>query len=366
MKLIFFLIAFSLISIRVYFSWAGIERGKRGESTSDMVIKSDHFYEEIKYTGKFQLTDDETGFKSISPGGYFKFRRNDETVKAVSNLKGEIEYSLYDGNKHLGLDEEGRRLIREAIHEMIAWGFDAKARMERIYQTGGTRALLSETDSLKSDPVRILYLNRLFTLDSLSAEDLQLTAKKIGSLGSDGDKMMFLNKFSPAQLKNPQTAQACFSIVEGMGSDMDKANALQHMLEQDSLTAAYPEKILGLVSRLGGDMEKVNIYRKLIEKGLATGPFFDSLLNKISLIGSDMDKENLYRNLTEVKSLSEPQWIQLISKTAELGSDMDKTNLLITIAGKMPKTETVKDAYLKTAKTVHDDYNYGRALRAIE
>jgi hypothetical protein len=365
MKMIFFLVAFSLVSIRVYFSWAGLEREKRGESTSDMVIKSDNFYEEIKYSGKFQLTDDETTFKSISPGGYFKYRRNEVIVKAESNLKGEIEYSIYDGQKKVKPDGEGKKLVAEAVHAMIVQGFDAKARMERIYQQGGKPALLREVDSMRFDPMKILYLNRLFELDSLSPEDLQLISKKIGSLGSDGDKNQLLKKFTTAQLQNQQTAVAYFLIVGGMGADMEKINAIQHYLETDSVTGENKKMVLAISSRLSGDMDKGSLYRQMIAKGMASGPFFDSLLNKISLMGSDLDKSNIYRNLMDSKDMSEEQWIQLLNKISNLESDLDKTNLLIDIAAKMPRTGRVKAAYDKSARSIHDDYNYGRAIRAL-
>ena len=366
MKLIFFLIAFSLLSIRVYFSWSGKDKEKRGESVSSMVIKSDNFYEEIKYSGKFQLTDDETGFKSISPGGYFKFRKNDESVMAESNLKGEIEYRIYDGEKNLALDEEGKKLVAEAIKEMIAWGFDVKARMERIYQKGGSSALISEIDSMKTDQIKAIYLDRVFDSDSSLPEDLPLILLKIESLGFDPDKSLFLKKISPDQLKNPETAAAYFLVIEKMGSDMDKSGSLQHILDQDSVTEENAGKILVMSAKLGSDMDKVNLYRKMISRGLISGPLFDSLLNRVSLMGSDMDKVTLYKNLLEEKSISEEQWIKLIDKTQQLGSDMDKSSLLITIAQKMPKTETVKASYLKSAKTIHNDSDYGRTLRAAE
>jgi hypothetical protein len=105
MKLIFFLIAFCLITIRFYFHWTGKDRERRGLSESNMVIKSDNFYEEINYLGKFQLSDDESGFKSISPGGYFKFRLNDVKVKAESDMRGEIQYKIYDGKNDLPLND---------------------------------------------------------------------------------------------------------------------------------------------------------------------------------------------------------------------------------------------------------------------
>jgi hypothetical protein len=332
MKLIFFLIAFSLLSIRVYFSWSGKDKEKKGESTSNMVIKSDNFYEEIKYSGKFQLTNDETGFKSISPGGYFKYRKNEVSVKAESNLKGEIDYRIYDGGKNLTLEEEGKKLVAEAIREMIVWGFDAKTRMERIYQKGGSHALINEIDSMKTDQIKAIYLDRIFGSDSSLSEDLPAILLKIGSLGSDNDKSLFLKRISPDQLKNPLIAAAYFLVIEKMGSDMDKAGLLQFILDQDSVTEENAGKILALSAQLGSDMDKASLYRKMISRGLINGQLFDSLLNRVSAIGSDMDK----------------------------------ANLLIAISQKIPKIEQVKASYLKAAKTIHNDADYGRVLRAVE
>jgi hypothetical protein len=331
-----------------------------------MTIRSDHFIEEIKYSGKFELTEDETGFKSISPGGYLKYRRNEITVKAESNLKGTIEYHIYEGTNDLTGNEKGKALIKEAIREMIAWGFDANARMERIYMKGGSRALLGEIDSLKSDPVKNLYLNHIFAIDSLSNEDQTVVIKKIGSLGSDNDKNIFLKKISASRLDDPQMAQAYFAVLESMGSDMDKVGALQHMLDQDLVTDANAYTILVISSRLGADMDKMSIYQKLINRGLIRGTRYDSLLEKASLMGADMDKINLYRALIEEKNISDSQWIQMINKTAQLGSDMDKSNLLTEIAQKMPKTIPIKESYLKAARTISNDADYGKVIRALE
>ena len=366
MKLIFFLIAFSLVGIRVYFSWAGKDREKKGVSESNMVIRSDNFYEEIKYSGKFQLTDDETGFKSISPGGYFKFRKNDVSVKAESNLQGSIEYRINDGNNNLPLDEKGKKLLAEAIREMIAWGFDAENRMERVYRKGGAQALLSEVDSMRSDHIRLLYLNRLFAIDSLMPQWIPIVIIKAGALGSDPDKVNFLTRIRADQLKDSLVDSAYFEVVKKINSDMDKSNAIQYLIKQDSLSAASAEKALALSGEISFDMDKSNLFGKMIEKGLIRGPLFDSLLLYVSAIGSDMDKLNLYEKLLNENGISDLQWAALLNKASLLGSDMDKTNLLISIAQKMPHTETLKENYRKAAKTIGNDSDYGRAVRALD
>jgi len=365
MKLIFFLIAFCLITIRFYFHWTGKDRERRGVSESNMVIKSNNFYESINYSGKFQLSDDETSFKSISPGGYFNFRLNDIKIKAESNLRGDIEYRIQDGKNDIPMNDDGKLLVRQAVKEMIYWGYDADARMERVYQIGGSQALLNEIDSVKPDNLKILYLNRLFEVDSLSMENMERIVKKVESLNSDMDKAGFLNKITRNQFNNPAISAAYFTILEGIGSDMDKSNSLQQIIDQDSLGEKNKASILSLSRTLGSDMDKANVYSKLIDKNLIGGPLFDSLLDLISNMGSDFDKSNLFKKMTELKPISENQWISLINSAATLGSDMDKSNLLIEIAPLMPKTEAVKAAFVKSAKSIGNDNDYGRVMRAL-
>jgi hypothetical protein len=366
MKLIFFLIAFCLITISFYFHWTGKDRARRGLSESNMVIKSDNFYEEINYLGKFQLSDDESGFKSISPGGYFKFRLNDIKVKAESDMRGEIQYKIYDGKNDLPLNEQGKLIVSKAIHEMVYWGYDAEERVERVYQRGGSQALINEMDSVKPDFVKILYLNRLFSIDSLPAETKELVVKKVKTLGSDMDKAQFLNKITPSQFKDPSINAACFDIIRGMGSDMDKLNSLHHIIDQDSLSVGNIIVILNLGNNMGSDMDKSNLYGELIDKVLIKDSLFDSLAIFVSKMASDMDKTNLYNKLLGTNPITENQWIILINQSASLGSDMDKANTLSEFAKKMPRTDPIKEAYTKAARTIGNDNDYGRVMRALE
>lgn len=366
MKLIFFLIAFFLVSIRVYFSWSGMEKAKRGESETNLVIKSDGFYEEMNYDGKFQLNEDETGFKSISPGGYFKFRRNEIKVKAEGNLKGDVDYMIYDGKSNLPLNEEGKRLLAQAIREMIFWGYDAKNRMARIYQRGGPSALLSEVDSMKSDEVKVMYLEFLLAIDSLHPEVLPVLIKKAGSMGSDVNKEKFLLKISSLPLRNNQTDSTCFEMIKGFGSDMDKLSSLQYFMDKDSFNEKNIQRIMSMSGSLGSDVDKANLLHKIIERRLINGPLYDSLLEYISQIGSDHDKGDLYRELSGYKTLSDIQWMKLLDKISTFGSDVEKSELLIGLVQNMPKTDAVKLSYQKAAKTIGNDNDYGRAMRAIQ
>ena len=116
---------------------------------------------EIKWSGKVRLNNDETAVESITPGGFLKFRHNDEKFAAESNIQGEISYNLYDGREQLTLDEKGKKFLANAIHEMIELGYDAQGRMNRIYGKAGNKGLLAEVEKLKDDNLKSMYIDRL-------------------------------------------------------------------------------------------------------------------------------------------------------------------------------------------------------------
>jgi len=93
---------------------------------------------------------------------------------------------------------------------------------------------------------------------------------------------------------------------------------------------------------------------------------FDKLVGIISRFNDDNQKQDLYRKLMGENNLSEEQWISLIDQTANIGGDFEKSNFLIQLSRKMPKSENIRNAYLKAAKAISDDGQYGRALRAVE
>ena len=399
MKLFFFITAFCLVLLRAYFAWSGHGPAK-DSNDGTMTISSGDFYEQIKWSGKVILSDDEKSIVSIPPGGYLKFRENDIRMVAESNLRGEISYRLYDGQQDLPLNDSGRHFISAVLKKMIARGYYAQGRAERIFKNGGYRALLIELPNLEMSFIKAPYFNLLLKSDSLSAVELVNAISLIGNAGSDIDRKQLLQQVGPAWLKDSLVSGAWLREVAHLNTDIDKSDLLSRFIEQDSLTAESFDKVLEIASRFNADMDKINLLAKLINKGavdaarsskvLEITSHFNSDMDKINLLtrlinrvavdsagwnnmlqmanhfNSDMDKQNIYGKLMDTKDISEEQWISVINSAVVQVSDADKSNMLVRIAQKMPRTEKMKTAYLSAAKKINDDAAYGRAVKQIE
>jgi len=331
MKLLFFLVALCLVLLRAYFSFTS--HGQHNDNNNGtMTVSMGDYYEQVKWSGKIVLSEDESAIASISPGGYLKFRENDAKLVAESNLQGEIAYTLYDGDATLSLYDSGKHFISACIKKMIAWGFYAGGRAERINKKGGYRALIAELPNLKMENIKGPYLDLLFNNDSLNKEALAVVIKQTAASVSDIDKENFLKRTTAAQRKDSLISAACLDIIADINADIQKVNLLSLFIKQDSLTVYVFDRIMDIGSRLN----------------------------------ADIDKQNIYNRLAERTDLTEEQWIQMIDAAAEQHADIDKSNLLLRIANKMPRTEKTKAAYLAAAKKINDDASYGRVVKVIE
>jgi len=291
--------------------------------------------EEIKYYGKIKLSEDETGIASISPNGYLIYKNDDEKLSVESNYHGEITYEVNDSGKKTVLDENAKRLLAEVVKEMIAIGFDAEARVERIYKQGGNRAVLNEIENLKADNIKAIYFERILKSDSLSQGDLIEIAKKISSqLGSDNDKERILSRFTFAQLQYPLAVNAYLDAVENMGSDNAKENLLRQFISKDTIQQDHFLQLFGAINRLGSDNAKENLIMQILRERIIPEERFDQLLDAINHLGSDNAKENLIMEIINGKNIPENHFDQLLIAINRLGSDNAKENLFSNLIGK--------------------------------
>lgn len=357
-------------------------------------------HEEIKYKGKIRINEDETGIDHISPNGYLQFIQNDDELLIETNSHGELTYNFNDSGPKTTLDDEGKKILAKLVSEMIACGFDAEARADRIYKKGGNKALLNEIDHLYSDNVKSMYLERVLTTDSISDDESVEISKKISKdLGSDYEKEKLLNKFTASLLKSPGAAKEYLNAIQTLGSDYSKENLLSRLIDNQTVSSFDFNQFMESIDHLGSDQAKENLVRHLIERKLVVGDNYDQLFNTINHLGSDNAKSNLlrlmmdmktagtqfnniiqsisalgseneksqlYRQLIETDNFSDDQWIAIINEATRFGSDNEKANLFVEIGKKMPANQNIKSAYMSAAKSIGSDADYGRVMKAMQ
>ena len=337
---------------------------QRGNS---IVISNNEYKLKVTYWGDIKFTDDETSIKSISRNGYFKYRKNDDIILAKSNSKGEITYDLFLNKDRVQLNSpEGKKLLADAVKEMISVGFDLQGRLQRLCEKGGLRAVLSAVDGLDGDFIKSQYLEYLISSDSVSQDELTEIAKKIGKqLGSDFEKGKLLQRFALNSLNDSLTSTAYYDAVQSIGSDFEKANALKTRLK-NQLTQNQFINALAVTNTIGSDFEKSNLLKEFIDQEMFEKESFDRLLNSVSQVNSDFERGNLLKKLIEKNIVTDVQWSGIINESGKVSSEFERGNILVQIAGKMPKNEELKSDYLKVAQTINSEVDHRKVVDAIE
>ena len=356
---------------------------------------------EISSSGEIKLTEDESSIQSISPLGYLKFIHNEDELYAEPK-NGVIQYELYKHGTRLDpKTDDGKLFISSVVKDLIANGFDAKERLERLYARGGIQAVIKEIPNLGRDDVKTMYVEFLLSSDSTSNDRMLAAANLITTqISADYEKSKILSDNATAYSKDSLLTTAwikavlsmgadyekvkCFKRIllenlndnqiisvlrasKNLGADYDKTQILSVIMENKSFTTNHFQEILNYNGEFGADYDKLNMTKKLLsQRELPEGETFNNLLLFMDKLGSDMDKSTLLTSILEKGPKTEDQWISLINASSKISSGLDKSNMLVNISKKMPASEKIKDAYMTAAKSLDSEMDYARAVKAVQ
>jgi len=104
LQILFIAISLSLITTSCY-------RGRH----STIKINDGRNSIRVDYAGRIDFAKDNKAVIDMSPNGYLKFRKNDEELNIERNKAGQIMYEVNDDKTNPVLDEDGQRLLSEAV-----------------------------------------------------------------------------------------------------------------------------------------------------------------------------------------------------------------------------------------------------------
>jgi len=411
MKLTFFLIALALIFLRL--CYPTLELWHNGHGSGTMVMNGDHFIEEIKWSGKIRLSDDERSFAEISPGGYVKFQENDTTMKAKSDLQGEITYTLYNGKEQLSLNDSGQQFIATQIKKMVRFGFFAEGRAEHIYKKGGVRAVLAEISNIQMDGARDQYFDLLFQSDSLTPTDQIELLRQIGNSNNESGQQHLLSIFTRDHLRDSAVAQQWLIVVGHLGPSYMKKDLLFGYLGANTkVSSELPvdqfDSVLLIVGRFDAPNDQQEVYQRLSElrplrmrdsvyaqpwlhgvgeigpsymkKDLLLGYLgadtnasaglpvdqFDTVLSIAARFDAPNDQQEVLERMAGLPDTTDAEWASLLRAVGALDQDYIKSDLFTKIAPKLPRNDSLRAVYRKAAKSIQGDNDYGKTMRALE
>jgi hypothetical protein len=321
----------------------------------------------------------------------------------VDRLKGDfikgvyLEY-LLDGPR---MDQKDLAEIAKKIGTGLGSDFDKERLLDKfpvINDSAATFAYFKAVKSIGSDFNRANAIRHFYDQPLNDGQGLQILLA-IKTVGSDFEKSQLLGQFPSRYLQDsnmtdtyldavrsigsdfekanairnlyhqrldPGQVQQVLYVANTLGSDFEKANILKELIEKENLDSAVYNTLLNVSGSVGSDFEKANILREMIQKKIYPGETFNNLISAINHVNSDFDRVNLLKELAGKSIETDAQWIALINACGQIQSSFDKSNMMVELAGRMPKNETIRASYLKVAKTIPEDAEYGRVVKAVE
>ncbi|RYY30646.1 MAG: hypothetical protein EOO04_04265 [Chitinophagaceae bacterium] len=223
--------------------------------------------------------------------------------------------------------------------------------------------MLQLTSTIGSDFEKANVLKSFLKQNEINNDNLAAVLSVVKSVNTDYEKSNLLREVT-FPLNDSLAEQAYFSAVSSIGSDYEKTRALERLLEHPITTNVFNQAST-IASGIQADHEKANVLKKLIDKAEGQGRI-PRLMMVVHDMGSEYEKATLIRTIGEKNPNAEEDWMALITEATFITNDAEKSNLLVHLSRNLPKTANTQDAYVKAARSIKSEYEYGKALKAID
>ncbi len=295
---------------------------------------------------------DITGKIGKQIGSDFEKSKLLQKYKAAQLQDSAVSFAYFEAAKSIESDFEKANVSKTIVKQAIS----DKQSSEVIE--------LSKT--IESDFERANVLKEIIRQDKLRKANMNLFLNSAEQIKSDFEKANVLKEIIQQNKIESGNLTEFLNTTKTIGSDFEKANVLKEIIRHDKLEDSNVGQFLSTTGSINSDFERKNILEETIAKHEMKGENFKSLLTVVHGIQTEFDRGNLVKKIANTKLDGNEQWIGLIDEASLLSADFDKCNVLLEIAGKMPKNDEIKTSYMKAAKTINAENEFGRAVKAID
>lgn len=243
-----------------------------------------------------QFNDDYTDVESIAADGHFRLTEErggmvqrleitpaaDGQLKRVYTVRGEVR----------PFDAAARQWLARLLSESVAGsGFDAEARVQKIFKRGGANAVLAEMTRLKSDYARRVYASVLLEQGNLNGDGLaKLLTQNGRAISSDYEKATLLIQVLKNNLTDRGVRAAFFETLGTLSSDYERGRVLAILLKRDDLATETIMLALKSVGGMSSDYEKANVLIRASKTGATNESVRNAIIEAAHALGSDHER----------------------------------------------------------------------------
>lgn len=276
-----------------------------------------------------------------------------------------------------------------------------KLLLEKNISTTETVQILQSIKSvLKSDHYLSSILRKNQDLFLKTPETINAFIAASKNVGSDHYLTQIVKTVvSNKDISDSQLA-SLLTISKSINSDHYLSEVLKEVMNKRELNAQNVEQIMMLSSTIGSDHYKTVILKKALKNEHISKESYDSFLNSLNDINSDhyasevikemmsskLDTQSLTKVLEIIKKnvgsahyattiykkmairndFTEDQMVLILDAVGSMNSSHYLSDSLVSFAPIVKKSSaTVKDAYIRAAKSINSETYFGKAMKAI-
>jgi len=368
---------------------------------------SDNFSNyDIQVKGDIKVNDDDTGIRSISPGGSLKISKktfgNKRTIIIEGKSNGALSYEYYEGRQEVPFDPEGKKWLADVLLEVVRLtGIDAEGRTRRIYAKHGVDGVIDEIHEISSNSVMSLYFEAIISTVDLNDDEIISVCSAIAyEMTSNTERGRLFRKYNKLFLRNNTTTvvffnslsklssntergsiftsinskidfddikvtEAYFASLDRMTSNTERGRVLRHVNRSQELSNDAYARLLMSVKKLSSNTEMGSVIRSLDKIDIQNEEISIAFFNAIDGMSSNTEAGSTLRNLLKNHDLNADNLIRLLASVKKLSSNTEKGSILRTI-NKIDFNDTgIIEAYFIAVESMTSNTETGSVLRSV-
>jgi hypothetical protein len=265
---------------------------------------------EVKVEGRVEFTEDYSDVQHIPDDGALRVREERDDVArryvVTRGADGQLRRSYTVNGEARAFDAGAREWLRGMLLAAARQGgLDARARVRRLLQRGGTKGLIEEISHIEGDYARRIYFEELLKVEGLDAA--ALTAAMRGAsekISSDYERAQLLLHVADIYLNRSELLPIYFEAADRISSDYEHRRVLSAALKKNKLGQEALLKMLKSSAVIKSDYEKATFLIEAAELFAGETRLRPAFLEVVETINSDHERGRVLSTLAKKNILN--------------------------------------------------------------
>ena len=324
----------------------------------------------IEFRGKIEISDDDKEIKGLSNDGYIEISKtvfgSKRKIIIESSGGGRINKEYYEGRTKKEWEPDGRQWLAEILPDIVrSTTLGAESRVNRFYRQGGSKSVLEEISSIKSDYVRAHYGKLLLGKNLSNQEMPEVITGLCNSIKSDYYLATLLKDNISKLLVTREAGDAFFKGTRNISSDYYKSVVLKEAVDIYATSPQQVKVILESASTISSDYYLSSVLASLVGQREVKDESLNELISVSTKISSDFYRAQVLNKVLEKGDLSTATNGKVADVASSISSDFYKSSVLTTLSEKSLDDGTLSKIITITGNSVNSDHYASSILKSV-